>query len=759
MGCKLGTTTVAGLRSPYSDVEPKRSLDALSPPHLQRKVSVSINHGGPFDGHCPRDSRPDRSDVGQGSTRKLASVAVKLLSSSTDAIISVDRKGHIFDLNHIAETLSGYSREELIGQVVDVLLPEDLRAVHTKHREAFVDRPSIRRMGTAFDLVLRRKDGEETPVDIVLSPIGKLGKSGVTCIVRDVGVNRERETQLRQQAKHQAALARLGQRALSPLTLEVLFDETVAILATALDVEYCKVLKRLPDREALLLVSGMGWRDGLVGRATVGINRHSQAGYTLLSDEPVVVADLPTEARFTGPPLLTEHGVVSGMSVVIGGREGPWGVLGAHTAHRRDFSKEEIQFFEAVANLLGMAIERERAEEAQRQSEDRMRASQKLEAIGRLAGGIAHDFNNLLLIIISSAEMLDSDGEHEEAKRIQSAAKRAASLTHQLLAFSRRQTFETRILDINAEISEIEEMLRRLLGEDVELVTTLASDVGRVRADPGQLHQVILNLALNARDALPHGGRLGIETAKAEIGNDEPGAHASLGPGSYVAIRVSDTGVGMDADTCSKAFEPFFSTKGDSGTGLGLATVYGIVSQCGGSIRIESEKGRGTTFEILLPQVDEQLDTPSQLNKTADVPRGAETILVVEDDEAVLEVVCLELRRHGYNVLESSGPVAALEVSEQHTGSIALVVSDMVMPGIRGDELVRRLRDARPGLPALIVSGYARDAGDDSWQREPNTSFLAKPFMSTQLAQKVREVLDNQPETSSTTGIRVGTSS
>ena len=199
----------------------------------------------------------------------------------------------------------------------------------------------------------------------------------------------------------------------------------------------------------------------------------------------------------------------------------------------------------------------------------------------------------------------------------------------------------------------------------------------------------------------------------------------------------------MDADSCSKAFEPFFSTKGDSGTGLGLATVYGIVTQCGGSIQIESEKGRGTTFEILLPQVDEQLDTPSQLNKTVDVPLGAETILVVEDEEAVLEVICRELRRCGYNVLESSGAVAALEVSEQHTGSIALVVSDMVMSGIRGDELVRRLRDACPGLPALIVSGYANDAGDESWQREPNTSFLAKPFTSTQLAQKIRKILDN----------------
>ena len=289
----------------------------------------------------------------------------------------------------------------------------------------------------------------------------------------------------------------------------------------------------------------------------------------------------------------------------------------------------------------------------------------------------------------------------------------------------------------------MDEMLRRSIGEDVDFVMTLASDVGRVRADPSQIQQVILNLVVNARDALPDGGRLRIETAKAEIGSAEPGAHPSLGPGSYVAIRVSDTGVGMDADTRNKAFEPFFTTKGDSGTGIGLSTVHGIVTQSGGSIRIESEKGRGTTFEILLPQVVEQIDTPAQLDKTADAPRGAETILVVEDDEAVRELICRGLSRCGYNVLEATRSVLALEVSEQHTGPIALVVTDMVMPGMGGAELMRRLRDARPGLLALVVSGYASNAGDESWQREPNTSFLAKPFTLTELAQKVREVLDN----------------
>jgi signal transduction histidine kinase len=538
-------------------------------------------------------------------------------------------------------------------------------------------------------------------------------------------------------------LATLGQRALSSRSLGVLFDDAVATLATALDVEYCKVLKRSPDGDALLLVAGVGWRDGLVGRETVGTDAASQAGYTLLSNEPVIATDLRTETRFTGPPLLTEHGVVSGMSVIIRCMEGPWGVLGAHTVHRRDFNKEEVQFLQAVANLLGMAIERERADEARRQSEDRMRASQKLEAIGRLAGGIAHDFNNLLTVIMSSAEMLGGDGEHEAAEGIMSAAGRAASLTHQLLAFSRQQILQPRILDINVEISQLDEMLRRMLGEDVELVTALASDVGCVRADPSQIQQVILNLAVNARDALPSGGRLGIETAKVEIGNDRLGEHASLGPGSYVAIRVSDTGVGMDAETRSKVFEPFFTTKGDSGTGIGLATVHGIVTQSGGSIRIESEKGRGSTFEILLPRVAEQLDTPVELAKAANALDGVETILVVEDNEAVRELICLGLRKRGYDVLEASGSVAALEASEQYPGPIALVVTDMVMPGMRGAELMRRLRDARPGLGALVVSGYARDTGDESWQQEPSTSFLAKPFTSAQLAQKVREVLDN----------------
>jgi len=666
-----------------------------------------------------------------------------LYEAIPDAVFSVARNRRIFALNPVAETLSGYSCGELIGEVIDVLIPEGFRTIRAKQRKSFFNRRTTREMGAQSNIWLRRKDGEGILVDIKLSPIGKLGESGVNYFIRDARLNHGMETQLLQHAEHQSALTALGQQALESRSLGALFDGAVATLATALDTEYCKVLKLLPDRKTLLLLSGVGWRDGLVGRETVGTDSHSQAGYTLLSDEPVIVADLRTERRFTGPPLLNEHGVVSGMSVIIRGREGPWGVLGAHTVRRREFSKEEVQLLQATANLLGMAIEREGADEARRESEARMRASQKLEAIGRLAGGVAHDFNNLLMVIMGSAEMLDGDGEHEAVEAIKSAAVRAASLTQQLLAFSRQQILQPRILDINAEISEMEAMLRRLLGEEVEFVTTLASDVGRVRADPSQIHQIILNLAVNARDALPDGGQLGIETASAEISDDKPTEHTSLGPGSYVAIRVSDTGVGMDADTRSKAFEPFFTTKGDGGTGLGLATAYGIVKQSGGSIHIESETGRGTTVEILLPQVSHQLDTPAPIDKTADVPHGSETILVVEDEQAVREVICLSLREQGYNVLEASGPVAALEVSGQHPSPIALLVTDMVMPGMRGAELIRRLRDAYPGLPALVVSGYARDVGDESWQREPNTSFLAKPFASTQLAHKVRELLDN----------------
>jgi PAS domain S-box-containing protein len=380
--------------------------------------------------------------------------------------------------------------------------------------------------------------------------------------------------------------------------------------------------------------------------------------------------------------------------------------------------------------------EQRRAEEALRESEEQLRQSQKMEAVGRLAGGVAHDFNNLLTAIIGRSELiLGSLGEGTDARsdvqEIREAADRAASLTGQLLAFSRKQVLEPKTLDVNVVVAGLEKLLRRLIGEDVELVNIPAPKVGAVKADPGRLEQVVLNLAINARDAMPDGGRLTIGTADVE-----------LAEGPHVLLEVSDNGVGMDAQTRSRAFEPFFTTKEPGqGTGLGLSTVYGIVEQSGGHISVESELGRGTTFRIYLPRVEGPIDSPGL--PTSAMPRkGSETVLLVEDERIVRTLVGKILEQAGYTVLAVDHPLAALETSERHEGPIDLVLTDVVMPQMGGHELAGRLSSSRPEAKVLYMSGYTESAALVNGANGNSVAFLQKPFTAASLAQKVREVLD-----------------
>jgi CheY-like chemotaxis protein len=326
---------------------------------------------------------------------------------------------------------------------------------------------------------------------------------------------------------------------------------------------------------------------------------------------------------------------------------------------------------------------------------------------------------------------------------IKSAAERAAILIRRLLAFSRQQVLEPRVLDPNSLIGELEGLLRRLIGEDVELRTRLAPDLGTVRADPGQLEQVILNLAVNSRDAMPGGGTLTLETANVELDEAYARDHPSVRPGPYVMLAVSDTGIGMDAATRAHIFEPFFTTKGrDQGTGLGLATVHGIVSQSGGYIWLYSEPGKGTTFKIYLPRVDE----PPAPAAVADVPTreltGSETVLVVEDEDAVRALTCLTLEARGYRVLVAASAEEALELAVRHAGPIPLVVTDVIMPGMSGGELAGRLAALRPEIRVIFVSGYTDDTIAHQGVLDPGVHFLQKPFTLDGLARKVREVLD-----------------
>ena len=382
----------------------------------------------------------------------------------------------------------------------------------------------------------------------------------------------------------------------------------------------------------------------------------------------------------------------------------------------------------------------------QRRLEGQLLQAQKMEAVGRLAGGVAHDFNNLLTVILSYSDLLLEDlppeiPDRADVAEIRKAAVAASSLTRQLLAFSRQQVLEPRVLDVNTVVASTEKLLTRLLGEDVSLTTTLAAALGAVKVDPGQLEQIIMNLAVNARDAMPRGGRLSIETANVEMDESYVHGHPLARPGHYVMLAVSDTGTGMDAATQARIFEPFFTTKeAGKGTGLGLATVYGIVRQSSGFIWVYSEPGHGTSFKIYLPRVDEPVSPAGA--PAPQVVGGSETVLVVEDVAAVRAVTRQMLERQGYCVLEAANGATALSLARQHQSAIHLLVTDVVMPEVSGRELADQLVQLRPDMRVLFMSGYTDDAVVRHGILQEGIAYLQKPFTPDTLARKVRAVLD-----------------
>jgi two-component system cell cycle sensor histidine kinase/response regulator CckA len=380
------------------------------------------------------------------------------------------------------------------------------------------------------------------------------------------------------------------------------------------------------------------------------------------------------------------------------------------------------------------------------QLEKQVQLSQRMESVGRLAGGVAHDFNNLITVIISSAHAIEeiaSGGPvSEEVQQIKAAAERAAELTGQLLSFARRQVVEPRSVRLNDLVLAVEKMLRRVIREDVELKAILARELWTIRADPSQLEQVLMNLALNARDAMGGGGTLTIETRNMTVDVGYAATHPEIVPGDYVVMSVTDTGAGMDSATLARIFEPFFSTKGAAhGTGLGLATVYGIVKQAGGHVWVFSEIGKGTTFKVYLPRVDAVDATPRAASVAAPLG-GHETLLVVEDNAMVRRVASRTLRTHGYDVLEAGDGEEALRIFESKGGAIDMLVTDVVMPRMSGKELADRLLALRPGLKVLFTSGYTENTIVHHGVVDAGVEFLPKPYEPVKLARKVREVLD-----------------
>ena len=421
-------------------------------------------------------------------------------------------------------------------------------------------------------------------------------------------------------------------------------------------------------------------------------------------------------------------------------------VIGRIAVHRdigrREDGMQATRQLECQSSMLD-EIGRLRAE--LKLLEDQLIVAQKMEPVGRLAGGMAHDFNNLLTPIVSYAELSAAALPHDSQLRgyqqeILKAAECASHLTQQLLAFSRHQTVEPRVLSLNEVILNIDKMLRRLIGKDIELVTVPAPDLGLARADPGQIEQVLVNLAVNARDAMPHGGRLVIESANVTVDQGDATRHSDKAPGEYVTVAVSDTGTGMPSEVQARIFEPFFTTKEPGkGTGLGLSTSHGIVARSGGHITVESELGKGTTVKIYLPKVHEAAGPLPYSEESDSLPTGRETVLVVDDEPVVREVVSGVLSELGYSVLEASNGHEALGVAETHPDQqVHLLLTDLIMPLMGGEKLAGRIREIHPETRVLYISGYTDDAIVD----EPGTEFMQKPFTPTVLARRVREVLE-----------------
>jgi signal transduction histidine kinase len=511
---------------------------------------------------------------------------------------------------------------------------------------------------------------------------------------------------------------------------------------------------RLVEGDELVVASALGGAHEVMAKPRLKIGE-SLSGMVAATGETLVLSDPVADPR-----LIAEHraamerlGYRALVAVPIKAGERIAGVLSVQTRRRLGFSQEDIEVVTAFAAQVGVALHNNRLYEelqhAYREltvTQDQLLQSQKMEAIGRLAGGIAHDFNNLLTVIAGQTYMLRNQTAagpvREGVERIEVTAERAAELIRQLLAFSRKQVLQPGILRLNAIVDSMAPMLTRVIGEDVELSTRLEPRLRHVKADPTQLEQVIMNLAVNARDAMPRGGHLRLETANVALDTAYAAQHPDVTPGDYVMLAVTDTGVGMDAVTRRRLFEPFYTTKEPGkGTGLGLSTVYGIVKQSGGHISVRSEPGQGATFEVYLPAVDEAADVQPVL-PVDDVPGGAETILLVEDERDVRALVRQVLQERGYRVVEASSAREALQLAAGAALRIDLLLTDVIMPQMTGRVLADLLTAERPAMPVLFISGYADSVFVEHGVLQAGRAYLQKPFTPVQLARVVRSVLD-----------------
>ena len=626
-----------------------------------------------------------------------------LMEQANDAILLVDAAG-IIEANQKAEALLGRPRAELVGHAYEEFVAPDEREQAATLRSALLAGGATRRA----EEHLVRPDGSRVPVEVARS-LARIGDEAlVLLIARDVTERRRAQDELRQ-TQH---------------FLQSVF-ETLPGIVSIYDLQEGRNVFANQELTELLGYT----REQVQAMGSGGIAN------LLHPDDRTRVASAYQAYRSAEDKRVYE------VEYRMKHASGAWRWL---LSRNVVFERNETM----VRQMLGIAVD----VTDQRRTEDLLQRSQRVEAIGRLAGGVAHDFNNILGVIMGYGEMAQRQlpSEHPVRPRVDqmlAAAQRAAELTKQLLGFSRRQVLHTRAINLNDCIRDVDKMLGRLIPESVTLVVRGAPSLGTVKADPGQIEQIILNLVVNARDAMPEGGSLTIETANADLDEAYAAAHTPVMPGRYAMLAVSDTGIGMDAETRLQIFEPFFTTKAEGeGTGLGLATVYGIVKQSGGYIWVYSEPGRGTTFKVYLPRVDEAPQAVRAATPAAAPPRGHETILLVEDAEALREVIRETLEERGYTLLVAAEGEEALDLARQHQEPIELLLTDVVMPKLGGADLAKRLKALRPGIRVLHMSGYTNGAISQGGVLAEGVALLEKPFTSDKLARVVREVLDRPPE-------------
>jgi len=686
--------------------------------------------------------------VAEEALRRNEESLATTLRSIGDGVIATDAAGNVVRMNPVAEQLTGWSGAEANGRP----FAEVFRIVHEETRLPAVNPiERVLREGIAVGLAnhtsLIAKDGTERPIADSAAPIrdGAGELTGAVLVFRDTAVEREAERKLREA------------NAFVDSILENIPD--MVFVKEAGELRF----KRFNRAGEKLLGTP---REQLIGKNDFDFFPKSQAEFFQAKDREVLqgkqVVDIPEEPIETPRgqrwlhtkkvPLLDEEGrarYLLGISEDITDRKlMADGLRLAHDELERRVAKRTADLVKANEELQREARERKGAEAALRKSEEQLRQSQKMEATGRLAGGIAHDFNNLLSVILSYSAMLISDLPRDspvraDVEEIRRAGERAAMLTRQLLAFSRQQVLAPAVVDLNEIITGMDKMLGRIIGEDVELRIVTAAKLGKTRVDPGQIEQVIMNLVVNAREAMPRGGTVSIETADVDLGSDYAADHPGVTAGPHVMLAVTDTGTGMDNATQTRIFEPFFTTK-ETGTGLGLSTTFGIVKQSGGHLWVYSEPGRGSTFKVYLPRSSGD-GVAAKAAGPAPVDRGSETILLVEDEEQVRAITRSILARNGYQVLEAKGPVDAVTLCERFAGTIHLLLTDLVMPKMSGRELAEKLSPQRRGMRVLFMSGYTHDTVVHHGVLEASIAFLQKPLTPESLTRKVREVLDGPP--------------